>query len=305
MKDKDDVSASTVLLWKAYDMLAKRSVAPHVVIFLDGDNAMSSLNELNALDPDPKDIHVFCVMAAANAGTVTFDAQRQPWVSVVPTNWQSKDAADHSLSIEATHFHFYSQQNPKFSQIPFILVSNDSFVLETTRHLVSLGRPTLGFNPSTSIAYFLSKFRLNGYLLNLRSDLAALLRPLAGSIDFDELESIIRAMPLGVDNFNIDKLMKGIRHAHDKTSPMLYSSEPLQLTETSIKLIKSFLSKQPLSAVSLAEFKKGIGEMNPAALGLDWLNILLDRRNLKAIGCDFQYDSDRGFILMILQNIPK
>ena len=114
-----------------------------LIIWVDGDNCRHCLKELEYVT----DIHVFCVLSIALVDRY-LECQEKSWITFIPTFWASIDAADHTLSMEVTRFHFMYQKN-----VPFVLVSGDNFLLEVTDRLRNFGRTVIGLSDAGSILY--------------------------------------------------------------------------------------------------------------------------------------------------------
>ena len=137
------------------------------IVFLDGDNCLSVVKQLEKLIDFSPDFHVFSVMSVKKIHAYK-QYQKKPWLTFVSTYWACSDAADHALSMEATRFHFLY-----YPDVPFVLVSGDHFLIETVDRLKGFSRTTFGLmvHQNDNIIYALA---ISGLYSELENDFKAL-----------------------------------------------------------------------------------------------------------------------------------
>jgi len=237
---------------------------------------------------------------------------------MVPSRWSSKDVADHSLSIEATHFHWYSQQYPNFSKVPFVLISSDPFLLEVSNRLNSFGRHSIVFNPNTSFAFFTAKFQLvetkklgdpdrsemfhETKMIRFNSPLATFLQELKPGARRGELKKAVKAMNL--ETVQTERLVNGIVYILHGVLPMTFSGFTLKYTPELKTAIENMFSQSDVKEILLDDVKVRLHPTFPDSHSFNWLSIFLDRRNLKDLRCDMKYDDEKA-AWKIVQLPPK
>ena len=133
------------------------------IVFVDGDNCLSVVKQLERLITFSDDLHVFCIISVKQSHSYK-EYQKKSWLTFVSTYWTCPDAADHTLSMEATRFHFLYHPN-----VPFILISGDHFLIETVDRLKGFGRKTSGMM-ITQYCNIIYPLAISGFYLELKED---------------------------------------------------------------------------------------------------------------------------------------
>jgi len=276
-------------LEQSYALVCKRNVS--LVVWVDGDNSLSSISQLKDLNLTPFDLHVFCSVTINHADAKP-GLQKLAWVTFIPTFWHRKDTADIALSVECTHFHFLSLN--RMSLVPFVFVSKDHFILELSERMKMYGRECFVVSGNRNMVFFVA--RNLPMCQRLGGAFAHTLRELTDKSDLQYIQSIYNTHGLSRKRHERDA-MQILSELQGKIPPSPSCSPDIPLVPSRIERIKALLHKYkdhiPLSLLS-EEIKLSPEEKKQQS----WLLLMQDERVQKELGVRLEKDKYNQYFIV-------
>lgn len=128
------------------------------VVFIDADNRIEAMDWLrwiaqaNGVDWS---IHVIATIRHGHYSYRMSGADIRPWVTVVQSSTQKKQAVDHNITLQVALLHQQMQDRPK---VPFFIITRDHFALEVAAAMsgAEVDRPCFTFDELTAPLHILS-----------------------------------------------------------------------------------------------------------------------------------------------------
>jgi hypothetical protein len=166
------------------------------VVFIDADNRIESMDWLRWIGPANGadwSVQVIATIRHSHYSYRMSGADIRPWVTVVQSSTQKKQAVDLNVTLQVAMIHEQLKGNP---EIPFFIITHDHFALEIVAAMMGNGidRPCFGLNEVTAPLDVLMHSKCAG--IDVSPD-AAIVRSLCSEdIDCDDIvASVTQSAP--------------------------------------------------------------------------------------------------------------